>query len=379
MKKTSLVYFLSALLGALLGSALMFANCQKVGIKEARASEEPQPSSQAAAPACIYGFADIVNKVKPAVVNIDTTSVATVSGFPGMPNDQLFRRYFGSQFPGFPSREVPQKGRGSGIIVSKDGYILTNYHVVHGAKEITVTLSDEKKYSGKIKGEDRISDIAVVKIEASNLPFAALGDSEKIAVGDWAIAIGNPLGFDHTVTAGVISGRGRKIYDESKNYDNLIQTDASINPGNSGGPLVNVKGEVIGINTAIIQGAQGMGFAIPINTAKQIMDELISKGKISRAYMGVHMQEVTPDTAKYLKLADTEGVLIVGVVPDSPAFKAKLQRGDVIVEVDDQKVNSPDDLRKLISEHKRGDKLVIQLIRQGRLEYITLILAEMPE
>ncbi|MFH0803471.1 MAG: trypsin-like peptidase domain-containing protein [bacterium] len=377
MKKISLVYFLSALLGAMLGSAVMFVNCQKIGVKEARASEQPQPAVSSAS--CISGFSTIVNKVKPAVVNIDTTSVAMVSGMPNMPNDQFFRRFFGSQFPGIPAKEVPTKGRGSGIIVTDDGYILTNYHVVHGAKEITVTLSNEKKYSGKIKGEDRISDIAVVKIDARKLPYAQLGDSEKIEVGDWAIAIGNPFGFDHTVTAGVISGRGRKIYDESKNYDNLIQTDASINPGNSGGPLVNINGEVIGINTAIIQGAQGMGFAIPINAAKQIMDELISKGKISRAYMGVHMQEVTEETAKYLKLPNTDGVLIVGVVPDSPAFKAKLQRGDVLVEVDDQKVNSPDDLRKLISSRKIGDKLAIQIIRQGRLEYITMILAEMSE
>jgi len=321
-------------------------------------------------------IADIVKKSGPAVVKISVEKVS--SGLRENPywDDPFFRYFFGSSVPNQPRRE---SGMGSGFIISKDGYILTNEHVVSGADKIMVTMQDDKKeYPARLIGADYDLDLAVLKIDAgNNLSYLKLGDSEKIEVGNWVIAIGNPFGFDHTVTVGVISAKGRPVPVEGRYYKNLLQTDAAINPGNSGGPLLNLQGEVVGINTAVAQ-AQGIGFAIPTSTVKKVQDDLMHKGKVIRPWLGIQMHNLTPDLAQYFGLDSTEGVVVVGTVPGSPADRAGLRQGDVILKLDNEPVPDVDALVERVKKAGIGQKILLLVYRNHQPLYITVQVGEKP-
>ena len=322
-------------------------------------------------------IADIAEKVGPAVVNIDTVRMVK-QGSPFFSQDPIFRQFFGEQFKDY-SRTIPQKGTGSGFIISQEGYILTNEHVIHKAEKIKVTLSDGREFTGKLIGSDLDSDIAIVKIDSDDLPIVTLGDSDKLRVGEIVVAIGNPYGLQQTVTMGVVSAEGRSIPVEEHTYRNFIQTDAAINPGNSGGPLLNTKGEVVGINTAIIAYAQGIGFAIPINIPKKNIDELIKLGKVRRSWLGVYIQEVTPEIAEQFGLSeDAKGVLVGDVVNNSPAEKSGIKRGDIITKVNDEEVDFPGELQDKIRSIEIGKKANIEVVRDGKEISFVVILDEMP-
>ena len=324
-------------------------------------------------------IAQIAETVGPAVVNIDVVRYVETSPFGDRFSDPFFDRFF-EQFEEY-RRRIPQKGAGSGFIVDNDGHILTNEHVVHNAEEINVTLSDGREFIGEVIGSDITSDMAIVKIEADDqLPFAKLGDSESLRVGEIVIAIGNPYGLEKTVTMGVVSAKGRDISagSEGQEYRNLIQTDTAINPGNSGGPLLNTEGEVVGINTAIIPYAQGIGFAIPVNVAKRNLDDLINLGKVRRSWLGVYIQEVTEEIARQFNLEKAEGVLVGDVIAESPAEKAGVTRGDVIVSVNDVEVNTPQELQDTIRSLEIGDKAELRVKRNGQESLFTVDIAEMP-
>lgn len=320
--------------------------------------------------------AGIVDKAGPAVVKIDTYSVQR--GVDPFFNDPFFRQFFGGPF-GFQPAPQEQHGLGSGFIISEDGYILTNEHVIDGASRITVTIQGfSEPLPAQVVGADYDLDLAVLKVDAGRpLPVLSLGDSDRIKVGNWVIAIGNPFGLDHTVTVGVISAKGRPVQVENRSYKNLLQTDASINPGNSGGPLLNLAGEVVGINTAVAQ-AQGIGFAIPTNTVKEVLDELINKGKVVRPWLGVQLQPLDERAAQYLGLKNTEGALVVGVVQGSPAQRAGLQRYDVIVQWDGKKVTNVDDLVEFIRQTRIGQKVVAVIYRSGKPVSVSITVTEKP-
>lgn len=321
-------------------------------------------------------IANIAEKTGPAVVNIDV--IRYVQSSPFNFQDPIFEWFF-QQREEFKKR-IPQKGAGSGFIVDKEGYILTNEHVVSGVEEIKVTLSDKREFTGKVIGSDVTTDMAIVKIEAKDLPVVELGDSDQLRVGEIVIAIGNPYGLDKTVTMGVVSAKGRNISagTEAHEYSNLIQTDTAINPGNSGGPLLNTKGEVVGINTAIIPYAQGIGFAIPVNVAKRNLNDLITLGKVRRPWIGVYIQEVTPEIAEQFKLDKVEGVLIADVISESPAEKSGLSRGDVVLSVNNKQVNTPSELQDSIRSLEIGDKATLKVKREGKESTFVLKIEEMP-
>lgn len=317
-------------------------------------------------------IADIVEKVSPAVVNIETSVTSSSSS---ILSDPFFRQFFGDSF--LPKTNIRQ-GIGTGFIISEDGYVVTNQHVIDKADKITVNFSDKEKYNAKVVGQDYELDLAVLKIEADKkFTTLKMGDSDKIRVGEWVIAIGNPYGLDHTVTAGLVSAKGRPINIEDRVYKNLIQTDAAINPGNSGGPLLSINGEVIGINTAVNAQAQGIGFAIPINTAKDVLNDLIDEGKVIRPYIGIFIQAVDDELAEYLNIP-AEGVIIGNIVPDSPASKAGLQKYDIILSIDGKKVNSPDEVNEITAQKKVNDQITLEVLRNGKPIIITLQLAEKP-
>lgn len=322
-------------------------------------------------------IADIVEEVGGAVVNIDVVKKITIrSPF------EDFEKEFGffslnpefKEF--FKERVIPQKGAGSGFIIDKEGHVLTNEHVVREADEIKVTLKDGREFAGKIVGSDAALDLAILKISAKNLPVLTLGDSSKIRAGEWVIAIGNPYGFANTVTAGIISATGRHLKDLGK--ENLIQVDAPINPGNSGGPLLNMKGEAIGISVAIVAGAEGIGFAIPINAAKEVKKELIEKGKIVRAWLGIYYQDVDEKAAAYLELPLAEGVIITEVVKNSPADKMGLKKYDVIREINDQKIKNGEMVREIFQKAKVNDPVTIKVYREGKIKILKGKLGERP-
>ncbi|PSB04814.1 HhoA/HhoB/HtrA family serine endopeptidase [Merismopedia glauca] len=317
---------------------------------------------------------DVVEKVGPAVVRIDASRTVTAE-VPEILQDPFFREFFGDRIPTSPQQRV-EEGTGSGFIISSDGQILTNAHVVAGADRVSVVLKDGRTLQGKVMGTDPVTDVAVIKVEANNLPTVSLGNSEDLKPGEWAIAIGNPLGLDNTVTTGIISGTGRTssqvgIPDKRVNF---IQTDAAINPGNSGGPLLNANGQVIGMNTAIIRRAQGLGFAIPINTAKNIADRLVKTGKVEHAYLGIQMATLTPEIKRQinsssngrLKIDEDKGVLILRVLPNSPAAKGGLKSGDTIIEVNGQPTTTADRLQQSVNDVEVGANLPIKLRRQGQ-------------
>src|SRR5512139_1334062 len=330
--------------------------------------------------------ADLVEKQGPAVVNISTTKLVKhgAEGMPfAIPDDEdmqeFFRRFFPGG-PGGPMREIPARGAGSGFIVSSDGYILTNAHVVQGADEVEVKLIDKRKFSAKVVGADSRTDVAVIRITASNLPIVKLGDPDKLRVGEAVVAIGSPFGFENSVTAGIVSAKGRSLPSES--YVPYIQTDVPINPGNSGGPLFNMKGEVVGINSQIYSrsgGYQGVSFAIPIDVAMDVAEQLKSAGKVSRGWLGVVIQEVTADLADSFGLDRPRGALVSQVQPDSPAAKAGLQASDVILQFNGRPVENSGDLPRMVGMAKPGAKILLQVWRKGRAQEVTVVLGELPD
>jgi serine protease Do len=328
--------------------------------------------------AVVPSFADLSEKLSPTVVNISTTKIVKSQRVPGgrIPsgNDDFFRRFFGD----IPEREYKKNSLGSGFIISTDGYIFTNNHVVEKAEKIKVKLSDGREYDAEVKGKDANTDIALIKINPSKvLTAVTFGDSDQIRTGDWVFAIGNPFGLDHTVTAGIISAKGRVI--GSGPYDNFLQTDASINPGNSGGPLFNMRGEVIGINTAIVAQGQGIGFAIPINMARDMLNDLKGKGYVTRGWIGVSAQDVTNDIARNLKLKETRGALIGQVFDNEPAAKAGIVAGDVILEVGGKPIGDTRELLLAVAALPVGKKVDVKIWRDGREKVIPVVIAERKE
>ena len=316
-----------------------------------------------------------------AVVNIDVEKIEkrSFSPFP-FDDDPIFKRFFGDAFKEF-NRSVPMKGRGSGFIVSKEGLILTNNHVVDGVDKITVSimLSDgsKKTYPATIKGNDPAYDLAVLKIEADEkLPVLELGNSDALEVGEFVVAIGNPYGFEQSVTAGVISAKNRSIHAQDVNFDDFLQTDAAINPGNSGGPLLNMEGKVIGINTAIIPYAQGLGFAIPVNKAKEIMNDLVSYGHVKRGWLGVSVRNITPEMAKAYKVEGTNGAMINDVFKGDPADKAGIKRGDVIVELNGAKIKDANEFVQKVRTLAPETIAKIGIVRKGKKITFNVKLAE---
>ncbi|MBJ6726283.1 DegQ family serine endoprotease [Geomesophilobacter sediminis] len=318
-----------------------------------------------------HSFADLAERVRPSVVNISSTTTVKVPGNPfrhyfgdrdGGNFDEFFKHFFGDT----PDREMKQQSLGSGVIVSRDGYILTNNHVVEGTGEIKVKLSDGRELKARVIGRDPKTDLALIKVTSGfeNLPVLTLGDSEKMRVGDWVLAVGNPFGLELTVTQGIISATGRVI--GSGPYDNFLQTDAPINPGNSGGPLVNLRGEVVGINTAIVSGGQGIGFAIPSDLAKSVMTQLREKGKVTRGWIGVSIQSVTPEIAKAFGMKDTRGALVGDVIPEGPAARAGIKRGDIILAFDGRPVKSSNDLPRVVAETAVGKQVEVTILRDKK-------------
>jgi Do/DeqQ family serine protease len=327
-----------------------------------------------------------VNRVGPAVVRIDTERTITRRNDPFL-EDPFFRQFFGDGFQQQPSREQ-LRGLGSGFILDKSGLVLTNAHVVDKADRVTVRLKDGRTFDGKVQGIDEVTDLAVVKINAGNdLPVAPLGSSSNVQVGDWAIAVGNPLGFDNTVTLGIVSTLKRSsaqvgITDKRLEF---IQTDAAINPGNSGGPLLNGAGEVIGINTAIRADAMGIGFAIPIDKAKAIAAQLERTGKVTHPYLGVQMVSLTPDLAKQnntdpnspIQIPEVNGVLVMRVIPNSPAASAGIRRGDVIVQIDGQAITTAEQLQNVVENSRLGQALQLKVQRGNQTQQLSVRTAEL--
>ena len=327
-------------------------------------------------------FASLARKIGPMVVNVSTIEMRRAGeNMPGSEDDplnQFWRRFFGGRMPQGPQR---QSGLGSGFIIDRDGTILTNDHVVEGAEKIAVTLSDGQKFTAKVLGKDQKTDIAIIKIDAGqDLPAVTLGDSDRLEVGEWVMAIGNPFGLDHTVTAGIVSAKGRHIGDGP--YEDFIQTDASINPGNSGGPLINLRGEVVGINTAIFSqsgGNIGIGFAIPTNLVKDLLPQLKAKGKVVRGYLGATIQKMTPDIAASMGLTQVAGALVAEVAKDGPAERAGIKTGDVIVAFDGKEIRDSSELPLQVARLAPGKKVQVKIIRDGKELTVSTTLGEFRE
>jgi serine protease Do len=346
---------------------------------------ESESGASALAPSvALPDFADLAAHISPSVVNISTTQeVKNPFGGMGEGEEDPFHDFFGpfERFFGNPRRPFKAKSLGSGFVIDAAGYILTNNHVVENADEIVVKLNTGKEFKAKVVGRDSKTDIALIEIHgASDLVSVKLGDSDKLRVGQWVIAIGNPFGLENTVTAGIVSALGRHI--NQGPYDNFIQTDAAINPGNSGGPLVNTKGEVVGINTAIYSrsgGNIGIGFAIPINIAKEIVPQLKEKGHVTRGWLGVMIQKVTPDIAESLGLSEPRGALVADVVKDGPAEAAGIKQGDVIVEYDGKPIADSADLPLLVARTPVGRTVVVKVIRDKKEQTFNVKIAELKE
>lgn len=341
--------------------------------------------SPAAAKQSPPDFVELARRLKPTVVNIGTEKKPRLqkrqqprsfnnSPYGSDPFQDFFEKFFEDQRP----QNQRQKSLGSGFIISADGYILTNNHVVDGADEIKVKFANGKELKGELKGSDAKLDLALIKVTSNEkLPVADLGDSDGIEVGEWVLAIGNPFGLSETVTAGIVSAKGRVI--GSGPYDDFIQTDASINPGNSGGPLFNAKGEVIGINSAIVAGGQGIGFAIPVNMAKSIISQLREKGKVTRGWIGVSIQPVTKDLADSFGLAAEKGALVSEVVPESPAEKGGVKSGDIIIAFDGKEIKEMNDLPRLVAATAAGKGVPVKVIRDGKEERLTLVIEKLKD
>lgn len=356
------------------------AGCESL---ENRATQiQPSPTQQVAQPNNSNFVAEVVQEVGPAVVRIDATRTVEV---PAAATNPLIERFFGEEF--FPPEQRVQQGIGSGFIISQDGRILTNAHVVEDADEVSVVLRDGRRFAGKVVGADPITDVAVIDVEGTNLPVVELANSDNIVVGQWAIAIGNPLGLNNTVTQGIISATGRSGSDIGVNDKRLdfLQTDTAINPGNSGGPLLNAQGEVVGVNTAIIGRAQGLGFAIPINTAQRIANQLITTGRVEHPYIGVRLIELTPEIQQEInennfgfKVEQEQGVLIVEVAPNSPAARAGLRPGDIITQINQVEIQNADQVQDSVEATGLGKTLQITVNRNGLPQQLTLQPEQLP-
>jgi len=325
-------------------------------------------------------FAALAERLSPTVVNVQVTKTAPVGDFSAMPDlegpyGEFFRRFFRERMP--RPEQYRLQGNGSGVIISRDGYILTNNHVVDGAQEVTVTTADKQTYKAQVVGRDAQTDLAVLKIAAKDsLPVAAMGNSADLKVGDWVVAIGNPFGLGHTVTAGIVSAKGRVI--GAGPYDDFIQTDAPINPGNSGGPLFDMRGEIVGINTAIVAAGQGIGFAIPIDIVKPLIPQLVKTGEVTRGYLGVSIQSITPELAKAMRLDERQGALVADVMPGSPAAKAGIRRGDVIVGFNGQSVQEAHDLPLMVAKTPIGQDATVTLHRNGKAQEVSVTVGQLP-
>jgi serine protease Do len=400
--KNTLVKLVSRARMALLGGALivglssvalswhvMASNGPKISRVALTVDDRPLTRSSNGTPT--MSFAPVVKTVAPSVVKITVTSVPKdMPDDSSNPSEDFLRRFFGQmpqqqvpdhQFGGRGMRAPHEYGLGSGVIVNKDGYILTNNHVVEGADTIKVTLNDGREFTAKVIGRDPKSDVAVIKIDAKDLPYLKIGDSDKLEVGDLCLAVGNPFGIGQTVTMGIISAKGRGDLEMGTEYEDFIQTDAAINPGNSGGALVDSDGRLIGINTAILSrsgGYQGIGFAVPINMARHVMEGLIAHGKVIRGFLGVSIQDVTPELADEFKLADQRGALVGDVVPHDPAEKAGIKSGDVIVAFNDHSVDDSRHLRLMVADTDPGTTVPLKLIRNGHEKKLTVTVMELP-
>jgi Do/DeqQ family serine protease len=328
---------------------------------------------------------EVVDQAGAAVVTINASRTVKTQ-LPDTFNDPFSRRFFGSQIPNLPDQQI-QRGTGSGFLISTEGLILTNAHVIDQADQVSVTLRDGRTFDGTVIGTDPMTDVAIVQIEGKDFPIIQLGNSDQLKIGEWAIAIGNPLGLENTVTTGIISATGRnssKIGVPDKRV-NFIQTDAAINPGNSGGPLLNAKGEVIGINTAIIQNAQGIGFAIPINTAQHIADQLITHGTVQHGYLGIKMVSLNSQVKEQLKqqenldLKDQEGVFLVEIMPNSPAAKAGLKSGDIIKSINNQTIKDASEVQQIVENTPVGNDLSMDILRNGNRLTIKVTVGVIPQ
>jgi serine protease Do len=376
-------------------SSLVFGSvlCLLAGVSISSAIDQYQAGGRMAAvanaqaPAVSQGlpdFATLAKRVGPSVVNVSTTQVRKAaadvpSPFDGDdPMSQFWQRFFGGRIPRGSQRQM---GLGSGFIIDRNGTILTNYHVVDGAQKISVTLSDGKSYDAKVLGKDEKTDIAVIKIDAGqDLPAVTLGDSDRLDVGEWVMAIGNPFGLDHTVTSGIVSAKGRQI--GAGPYDNFIQTDASINPGNSGGPLINLRGEVVGITTAIYSqsgGNIGIGFAIPTNSIKEVLPQLKDKGRVVRGYLGTTVQKITPEIADSLGVKQQRGALVADVVRGSPAERAGIKTGDIITEFNSKEVKDSTELPGLVARVAPGTGTSVKVLRDGKEMTLAITVGEMKD
>jgi Do/DeqQ family serine protease len=364
--------------------AITFSGCRSGFLSGGDVPVQPPPAGPSA-PVSVDGvrtsYADVVEKTSPAVVRIEAEHKSTVTNqqFP-FGDDDFFRQM---PIPRQPQQRAPvERGLGSGVIVSADGTIMTNYHVVEGAERITVETNDNKTFEAKVVGSDQPSDLAVLKVEAQNLPFLTLGNSDNVRVGDIVLAIGNPLGIGQTVTAGIISAKGRRTGLSDGSFEDFLQTDAPINRGNSGGALVNLNGELIGINSQILSspgsagGNIGIGFSIPSNMAKTVMDQLLKDGKVRRGMLGINIQNITADTAKALELADTTGVLVSNVRSGSAADKAGLKRGDIITAINGEKIEDSNVLRNKVAGTLPGTAIKLNVLRDGKEQELTATLDE---
>ena len=377
-------------LGAIFGSA------------EEEAAKEQAPAVQGSSDPggmeriCLPDFTLLAEKLDPAVVNISTTQVVKGGGMgggfggrppghggPGFgpnqpdPFEEFFDRFFRGG-PGGPQGDMKRRSLGSGFVISEEGHIITNHHVVKDAETITVIFYDESEAEAKVIGKDPKTDLALIKVEVDRkLPTAELGDSDKLRMGDWVLAIGNPFGLKYTLTAGIVSAKGREI--GAGPYDDFIQTDASINPGNSGGPLINMKGEVVGINSAIIAGGTGIGFAIPVNIARDLIPQLKEKGRVSRGWLGVYIQRVTPDLAQSFGLDKPKGALVSEVTEGGPAAGTGLEHGDIILEFNGKPVEQFSDLPRMVAVTPPGEKVTLKVLRKGKEKTIKVKLGELPD
>ncbi|HOV87104.1 MAG TPA: DegQ family serine endoprotease [Syntrophobacteraceae bacterium] len=386
--------FLTA--GVLLTAGFNWTGPSSAQNSEAEKHVSAEPSAPVPAPslAPLFGqpfgasFAPLTEKLTLSVVNVKVTKIenAAIHG-PQGPGEEPYDPYdefFGNgdrfhrnegRFPGNGGNQLVQ-GAGSGVIISSDGSILTNNHVVEGAREVRVILGDKRELSARVVGRDPKTDLAVLKVAAGkDLPAAAMGDSESLKVGDWVLAIGNPFGLGETVTSGIVSAKGRVI--GAGPYDDFIQTDASINPGNSGGPLFNMKGEVVGINTAVMAHGQGIGFAIPINTAKPLIPQLVSKGKVTRGYLGVNIQSITPEIASALKLGERKGALVADVFDGSRAERAGIEHGDLIVAYNGKEVKSSQDLATMVASSSVGEEVTVTVLRHDNEKELRIRIARL--
>ena len=369
----------AVLIAAVIGAALGFAVTGRAQFGRAAvpmAATLDAPVIPVQMPLTTGTFAKVAEAIRPAVININTLSRGTMgrTPFEEFFGEEFYRRFFGEA----PER-IPQRSLGSGVIVDPSGVALTNAHVVEKASDIEVITVDGGKHKAKIIGLDKKTDLAVLRLDdgKGSFKFARLGDSDRMQIGDWVIAVGSPFGLQATVTAGIISAKARDL--RQGPFDDFLQTDAAINPGNSGGPLVNMQAEVIGINTAIVAGGSGIGFAIPSNMAKKIYTELLAKGKVTRGWLGVSIQPLTPELAKSFGARDAKGVLISDVIPDSPAAKAGLKPGDIVTELDGKKVEAPGDLQRAVGLTAPGHDAKLKLWRDQSEKTFELKIGEAPD